>query len=145
MGMTYQDRVYNLRVDNAKLVYMLKLKYLYEDNVIYDELEKSKNYTWENLVRFNRLLNDKIRMLQYEKEQQEKSMIFDERSLDEIINGYKTDAETIKPLGIKSTSGTIDNFTDMYKRYRKLREEKVEYKVETSSVIEQLKKLRRNA
>ena len=140
---TYQDKMRKLQADNTKLMYQLRILYNYEDEGIIDEFEQSKRYDHANLISFNRLLNNKIRQLQQEKQWQDSKMIFDERPLDDIISGYAKGTDAIQDAGFGG-SGTIKDFASMYKQYRQMKEKKADY-IENTSALEQLKKLRKNA
>ena len=144
MNGTYQDEVRKIMAENTKLIYQMRIKYNIDEDEVYDEFEKSKHYKKDNLIVFNRLLWQKIRLLEQEKKRQDNCMIFDGRSLDEIIDGYKDNGSRQDGIGKIKTPDAISDFTDMYKQYRKLKEKNIEYKDNTSSVLEQLKKLRRN-
>lgn len=140
---TYPDEIRRLQAENAKLIYKMKLRYLYDDEDISRQFKESKNYNKNNLIMFNRLLHAKIRMLQSIKEQENKQMIFDERSLDEIISSYTDKPKEPEPsiVGRKKKQGQVD-FTKSYQEYRRLKrnQQNVEVRPE-NHLLEELNKL----
>ena len=140
---TYPDEIRRLQAENAKLIYKMKLRYLYDDEDINRQFKESKNYNKNNLIMFNRLLHAKIRMLQSIKEQENKQMIFDERSLDEIISSYTDKPKEVEPsiVGRKKKQGQVD-FTKSYQEYRRLKrnQQNVEVRPE-NHLLEELNKL----
>ncbi|MCR5104297.1 MAG: hypothetical protein K6B68_07565 [Eubacterium sp.] len=88
-----------------------------------------------------------IRMYQdnIKRKQEENSMIFDERPLDKIIADYKKENEVLNDCRRTITSSHgLEGLGEMYLKYRKQKEPKTEYVDNSSIIIEELKKLRKN-